>query len=195
MTVDQSVLQLEGDVREGLEGCLPLTESLQLAGDGERVGEVVLAATEVGPPSEIVVERAELQDVGQLEEVVEVLLLERDCAGVEIPQEGLQPRHRDDLPALQDGLEAAGGCALLVLLKAVLEVEAEEGGVVDQLSEDPGAQRHLAGSPLARPGSPLSLLLAVEALPVSPQGGARGQEGLQPGMRNINGVVHQDSHT
>ena len=47
VTVEQTVLQLEGDVREGLESCLAFRESLQLAGDGERAGEAVVDVTEV----------------------------------------------------------------------------------------------------------------------------------------------------
>lgn len=78
------------------------------------------------------------------------------------------------MPALDHSLEAAGDSALLVLLQAVLQVEAEEGGVVAELPEDPGTQGDLVRSPL--PGLSGLPGLPVQTLPVLPQCGARGQE-------------------
>ena len=67
------VLQLEGDVREGVEGSLATTERVQLAPDGEMGGEEVVDVSVVRPLTQIIVERPEVQHAGQLQEVGEVV--------------------------------------------------------------------------------------------------------------------------
>ena len=50
--------------------------------------------------------------------------MESDVTCVEIAEESLQGGDSHQPPALDHGLEAGGGAALLVLLQALLQVEA-----------------------------------------------------------------------
>ena len=119
-----------------------------------------------------------MEDVGQLSEVEEVREVERDVSRVEISEERLQCGDGHHSPALDHGLEAGGGPALLVLLQALLQVDAEEGLMVPELPEDPGSESDQTEAPV--PGSHL-LALPHQRLCVLPESGFRGQEGLEAG--------------
>ena len=175
VAVHHPVLQLETHVVE--EG-LVLTDPLQLLPEREAVSEAVADVTDVRDLTEILGEALQVEDVGQLSEVEEVREVERDVSRVEISEERLQGRDGHQSPALDDGLETGGGPALLVLLQALLEVDAEEGLVVPELPEDPGSESDQTEAPL--PGSHL-LALPHQRLRVFPESGSRGQEGLEAG--------------
>ena len=169
MAVLHSVLQLESDVRE--EG-LVLADSLQLGAEGETVGESLTDVPTEWQLAEILAEAVQLQDLGELTQLVQVGGVEAELPRVEIAEDSLQGGHSDQPPALEDGLEAGGGGAVLVLRQALLQVDAEEGAV-SHLSEHAGPESDQAGSSLSR----LDLAgLPHQTLRVFPQGGARGQE-------------------